>query len=108
MAFRLTLNQGDDRRIMFDWDTDITGATVQFIAKLKATDPDAQAIVDLNIAGGGVVVTNATLGQGYVNLDEASWDALAKAETELACSLRLVKAGRTTTETGTLTVVAVP
>lgn len=108
MSFRLTYNKGDDPRINFDWDTSITGATVQFIAKLKATDPDGEAILDKDSTTGGVVITDGATGVGYVDMNETDWDQLGKAETELACSLRLVKAGRTTTETGIVTVVAVP
>jgi hypothetical protein len=106
MAFRLTLNKGDDRKISFDWDTDITGATITFTLKSKATD--TAAIISKSTATSGITITNASLGQGTVDFDEADFNTLAKAETELAASLRLVKSGRTTTETGTVTVVAVP
>jgi hypothetical protein len=106
VAFRLQLNKGDDRKITFDWDTDITGATVEFVAKLKATD--TAPVVEYSTATTGITVTNAATGQGTVDIDETTWDTLSKAETELACSLRLIKAGKTTTETGTVTVVAVP
>lgn len=106
MGFRVTLNKGDDRRILFDWDTDITSATVSFVAKKKVTD--TASIVSKDTTGGGIVVTNAGLGQGYVDLTETDFNTLAKEETPLQCSLRLVKAGRTTTETGEVTVVAVP
>jgi hypothetical protein len=106
MAFRLTLNKGDDRKILFDWDTDITGATVSFTLKNKATD--TASIISKSTATSGITVTSAAAGTGTVDFDEADFNTMAKAETELAASLRLVKAGRTTTETGTVTVVAVP
>jgi hypothetical protein len=106
MAFRLTLNKGDDRKILFDWDTDITGATITFTLKNKATETGP--ILTKSTATSGITITSAPSGTGTIDFDEADFNTLAKAETELAASLRLVKSGRTTTETGTVTVVAVP
>ena len=107
----LILYRGDDRGLEFEWKNpdgsakDITGATITFTAKLKATDTSP---VLTKTTPTDVSIVSAAGGTGRVNIDEADFSTLGKAETELDCSLRLVLAGRTTTERFSLTVVRVP
>lgn len=72
----ISLYQGDDRSVAIDVSTDITGAALTFLVKVRRLDADADAVITKTI-GSGITVTNAGLGLATLTLDAADTEALS-------------------------------
>ncbi|HUT35047.1 MAG TPA: hypothetical protein VNE39_16270 [Planctomycetota bacterium] len=69
--------RGDTVPIAFDLGRDITGASLAFTVKRRATDPQTAALIAKTSAqGGGIEITNAAAGQFAVTLAAADTAAL--------------------------------
>lgn len=69
----ITINQGDDITISLDFDTDITGATVYFMAKYRKSDADGAAAINESQASH----TDASAGQTTITLTDEETAAIS-------------------------------
>lgn len=86
---------------------DVTGYTIWFTAKRQLSDPDP-GVFQQTIAGGELVVTNASLGLGYVRIDPSDTVTLGDSTTQLLWDLQIKSPAAdtpvSTVARGTLTV----
>jgi hypothetical protein len=66
----------------------ITGWTIWFTAKRRLTDSDAQAVIQKSTVSGGVTISNAAGGLGFVTLQPADTTALVEARLSLWADLK--------------------
>ena len=78
--------------------------TITFLAKRQTTDPDAGAVISKTLAGTGIAVVSASLGQITLTLAAADTAAIGSVTT-LYCSVKVVSgAVETIGANGTLAV----
>ena len=76
---------------------DITGATMNFTAKMRASDADADKVFQKTV-GAGIVLSNPTNGKATVTLAAADTSALAPGRTHLLrYDWKMTLSGLTTT-----------
>lgn len=97
-SFALTMTRGDTRRWTFKFTRGgapepLTGATIWFTAKAKATDSYAAAKIKKSSGAlGGITITNAAGGLAELMLSPSDTTSLQNVLQKLVCDVQLLTA----------------